>query len=228
MLESNVWNRTGAGEISRQAYALLLCAFTAAGITFSTYFSMLSRDWDMKAWGEWQMTGFFVAIIVSAIAGTLIANRSDNPLVSTFGFALVAGPFGLMLGPVVASYTTASVLRVLVLTVLMTLILVVIGAVTPKNLSGWANWLFGGLVILLLGMFAVPVMAVVGIPVEGAMTLLDWAGLVLFGAFVIFDLNRAMRVPHTIDNAVDCALALYVDMINIFIRLLSIMGQSKN
>lgn len=228
MLENDVWDRTGEGTMSRQTFSFLLAAFTAIGIAFCAFFSTLSMDWDIKSWSGWGILGFFVAILASAIVGSLIANASDNPIISCFGFALVAGPFGLMLGPVVASYTTASVLRVLALTVLMTLILGVIGAVTPKDLSGWANWLFGGLVILLLGLFAVPVMGLLGLPVEGAMTVLDWAGLVLFGAFVIFDLNRAMRVAYTLDNAVDCALAVFVDMVNIFIRLLAIMGTSND
>lgn len=228
MLSSDVWDRTGVSEMSRQAYSFLLAAFTAVGIAFCAFVSTLSYDWDLSAWGTWQFIGFFAGVLIAAIAGSLIANASDNPVVSCFGFALVAGPFGLMLGPLVAQYTTASVLRVLALTVIMTLVLGVIGAVTPKDLSGWANWLFGGLMILLLGLFAVPLMSLIGLPVEGAMTLLDWAGLVLFGAFVIFDLNRAMRVPYTIDNAIDCALAVFVDMVNIFIRLLSIMGNSNS
>lgn len=228
MLETGVWDRTGANEISKQAYTFLLSAFTAIGIAFCAFTSTLSHDWDLNAWNIWQMIGFFLGIFVVALIGSAIANNSDNPLVSCFGFALVAGPFGLMLGPVVASYTTASVLRVLALTILMTLVLGVVGAVTPKDLSNWATWLFGGLVILLLGLFAVPLMSLIGLPVEGAMTVLDWVGLVLFGAFVIFDLNRAMRVPYTIDNAIDCALAVFVDMVNIFIRLLSIMGNSSN
>lgn len=228
MFESDVWNRTGANEMSKQAYAFLLAAFTAIGIAFCAAASTLSHDWDLKSWSLWQFIGFFVGILVAAIAGSVIANKSDNPIISSFGFTLVAGPFGLMLGPVVAEYTTASVLRVLTLTVLMTVTLGVVGAVTPKDLSSWANWLFGGLLILLLGLFAVPIMSVIGLPVDGAMTFLDWAGLVLFGAFVIFDLNRAMRIPYTLDNAIDCALAVFVDMVNIFIRLLAIMGDSSS
>lgn len=228
MLQSDVWNRTGANEMTRQAYAFLLSAFTAIGIAFCAVCTTVSYDWDMSAWSLWETIGFFVAVLAVAIVGTLIANASSNPIISLFGFALVAGPFGLMLGPLVASYTTASVLRVLVLTVLMTLLLGVIGAVIPKDLSAWGTWLFGGLMILLLGLFAVPIMGLLGLPVEGAMTLLDWAGLVLFGAFVIFDLNRAMRIPYTLDNAIDCALSVFVDMINIFIRLLSLMGTSSN
>jgi FtsH-binding integral membrane protein len=37
-----------------------------------------------------------------------------------------------------------------------------------------------------------------------------------------------MRVPFTADNAIDCALAVYLDFINIFIRLLELSGTKKS
>ena len=70
-------------------------------------------------------------------------------------------------------------------------------------------------------------MGMFGLPVDGAMTALDWIGVVIFGGLVIFDLNRAVRLPHTLDNAIDRAMAIYLDFINIFLRLLSLMGQKK-
>lgn len=228
MFTSDVWKRSGTGELSKQAYSLLLCMFTAAGIAFCAFCSTLSHDWNMKSWNIWQLLGFFLGILALVLLGSFIASSSDDPLISGVGFALVAGPFGIMLGPVVASYTTASVLRILALTIMMTVVLGVFGAVTPKDLSSWANVLFGGLLLLLGGLFAVPLLAFIGLPVAGAMTVLDWIGLVLFGAFVIFDLNRAMRLPYTLDNAVDCALSVFLDMINMFIRLLSLMGTSSD
>ena len=45
-----------------------------------------------------------------------------------------------------------------------------------------------------------------------------------FGAVVVYDMHRAMRVPRTLDKAIDCAGALFSDIVYIFIRLLSIFG----
>jgi len=42
----------------------------------------------------------------------------------------------------------------------------------------------------------------------------DWAESCLFSGFVLFDLNRAMRIPYTMNNAIDAAVEVYMDFIN--------------
>jgi FtsH-binding integral membrane protein len=39
---------------------------------------------------------------------------------------------------------------------------------------------------------------------------------------------RAQRYPKTADNAVDCAVDIYLDIINLFLRLLRILGRRRN
>jgi FtsH-binding integral membrane protein len=67
-----------------------------------------------------------------------------------------------------------------------------------------------------------------GVNIGGAMTVLDWIGVVLFSAYVIFDMNRAMRLPRTLDNSIDAAVAVYLDFANLFVRLLSLLGQRRD
>jgi FtsH-binding integral membrane protein len=40
-----------------------------------------------------------------------------------------------------------------------------------------------------------------------------------------FDWYRAQAYPKTVDNAIDSAVDLYLDIINLFIRLLEIFGK---
>ena len=229
-LKNPIWEREGESTpstLSRRLYTLLLCFWTAAGIVFSAFAASISQDWPIGKWGVWGMIGFSLGVLVVAIIGTLIANASDNPVISLFGYALVAGPFGLLLGPYMAMYETSSIVKVFALTCLVVFVLGLVGAVIPDDLSSWGMPLLGGLFLLIGGYFIVPILGFFGLPVEGAMTMLDWIALVIFGALVIFDLNRAMRLPYTHDNAIDSAVAIYLDFINIFIRLLSVMGEKK-
>lgn len=230
LFSNAVWDRAdhfGAETMSRKLYMLATCGFTALGIALSAATSMISYGWDMRQWSVWAMLGFMLGVLAIALVGTYIATENDSPLISMMGYALVAGPFGLMLGPVVGSYTTASVLKILALTTGVVLTLGLIGATIPDDLSSWGTPLLGGLLFLIGGYFIVPLMGMFGLPVDGAMTALDWIGVVIFGGLVIFDLNRAVRLPHTLDNAIDSAMAIYLDFINIFLRLLSLMGQKK-
>jgi FtsH-binding integral membrane protein len=50
----------------------------------------------------------------------------------------------------------------------------------------------------------------------------------LFCAYIIYDWNRALRLPYTVDNAIDAAVALYLDIMNLFIHLLRILGKSQS
>lgn len=227
-----VWDRANdygavSDGISRRLYMLLVCVWTTIGVAFSAATSFISQGWNLKAWNVWLVLLFYIAILGVSLLGVYVSNRSDNPVVSAFGYALVAGPFGLMLGPLLATYTTMSVVKVFILTSAVVLVLGIVGVVIPDDLASWGTPLLGGLLLLLGGYFLVPLMGFFGIPIAGAMTVLDWVGLVIFGALVIFDLNRAVRLPHTVDNAIDSAVAIYLDFINIFIRLLSLMGKKN-
>lgn len=220
-LGSSVWDRTGQSEMSKNLYALLICFWTAVGIGGSAVAAQVAKDWSLT----WT---FFIGVFVVSIAGIFVAHKSENPLVSLLGYAMIAIPFGLMLGPVVAVYTTASVVKVLFLTTAMVVVLGIVGAVIPDSLDSWQGPLLGLLLLLLLGYLIVPIAGFFGIPITTAMTMLDWAGVLLFGVLVVFDLNRAMRIPWTMDNSIDSAIGIYLDFINIFIRLLSLSGKKKN
>ncbi|GAL04601.1 membrane protein [Photobacterium aphoticum] len=53
----------------------------------------------------------------------------------------------------------------------------------------------------------------------------DWAIVVIFCGYIGYDWGRANQIPKTLDNAVDSAAALYMDIINLFVRILRIMGR---
>ena len=221
MLKSDIWERRGDGTMSKNLFAFMVAVWTAVGIAASAVSAYISQSWELNLW-------FILGILVVAIVGVLIATASENPLVSLLGYILVAVPFGLMLGPIVALYTEASIIRVFFVTAGLVGVLGIIGAVIPDSLEGWGSWLLGGLTMLIIGYFIVPIAGLFGLPIDRALTWLDWIGVVLFSGYVIYDWNRAMRVSYTMDNAVDCALAVYLDFINIFIRLLSLMGTKKS
>lgn len=224
---TNVWNRASSrtATMSKNLFVLSLSGFTVLGILFAALVSRISVGWKLN---EWQFIGFAIGVVVVSLVGVKIFNKSDNPAFSLLGYALVAGPFGLLLGPFVAMFTDASVLKIFVLTILMVVVLGAIGTIIPESLERWGIWLLGGLCLLLVGYFVVPIFGFFGVNIGGALTLLDWAGVLIFGGLVIFDMNRAMRLPYTLDNSIDAAAAVFMDILNIFIRLLSLLGVLKS
>jgi FtsH-binding integral membrane protein len=58
----------------------------------------------------------------------------------------------------------------------------------------------------------------------GAYTLVTWIGAAIFALYIGYDYWRAQQFPKTLDNAIDCSLDIYLDIINLFIRILRILG----
>lgn len=215
-----IWDRQNEvsdpeAGLSRKFYMFLVCFWTAAGLAFSAYTSTYSQHWNYSNWKWWELVGVNLAVLVVAIIGCLLSAASDSAVTSVIGYALVSGPFGLLLGPVVAMHDQSTVIKVFTLTALIVVVLGTIGALIPNDLSRWGRPLFGALLLFIVGLIAVPLFGVLGVPVHGALTVLQWFGLVVFGGLVIFDLNRAARLPRTHNNAVDSALAIYLDVINL-------------
>jgi len=91
------------------------------------------------------------------------------------------------------------------------------GYATRRDLSSWGRTLFWAL----LGLIAFGIVAIfVSIPNENVIYAV--AGLVIFGAFTIFDFNRLRR--STPDAAVPIAAGIFLDVFNIFLLALSLFG----
>jgi FtsH-binding integral membrane protein len=216
-----VWDRTNEPTLSKAQFSLLLTAFTALGIGVCMWLATWTRNVDLMQWGGWGLFGIVIVVLAAGFAGIVIADRSDKPWQSALGFLLVAGPMGLLIGPMLAQYPTDLVLSIGIQTTVLVVILGFIGALIPKDLSGWGNWLLGALIILIVGSLAMPMLSLVGVSVEDGYYWWNWIGVFVFGFMVIYELNKAMRVPFTVDNAIDCSIGIFLDWLNLFLRLLA-------
>ena len=60
------------------------------------------------------------------------------------------------------------------------------------------------------------------------LVIIDYAVTFIFSLLVGYDWARANACVKTVDNAVDSAAELYIDIINLFLRILSILGRSND
>lgn len=217
----SVFTRTGYSTMSKNLFVLTMSGFTAFGIIVSMVVAQFTATWKLDIWGA-------LIVLALGIVGVIVTHKSDTPVISLFGYMLVAVPYGALLGPFLNLYVAVSIAQVFLLTTVYVVVLGVVGAVIPDSLESWGGFLLGALTIGIIGYFAIPIAGFFGFPVAQALTLWDWAIVLLFGAIIIFDFNRAMRIPHTLDNAIDVALAIYLDWFNVFVRLLSLTGQKKS
>ena len=63
--------------------------------------------------------------------------------------------------------------------------------------------------------------------------IIDWFVLVLFCGVTIYDLNKVKMLESEVEAGdeklhIYCAMQLYLDFVNIFIRILSIFGKRRD
>lgn len=135
-------------------------------------------------------------------------------------FAFISG---VTLGPLVAVLTASAagmalLTKALLITGLMFGAAALFGWTTKMDLSGMR----GFLMFALIGMI---VMSIVGIFIPWNNTteiFFSGAGILLFSGFIVYDINKLHTYPE--DHYIDAALSLYLDIFNLFIYILRLLG----
>lgn len=162
---------------------------------------------------------FFVGYFASCLFGIFLFSKSDNPAVSFLGYNFVVVPFGLIINMVVGRYDSALVYEAIRITGVVTLIMMVLGSLFPA---------FFQRISMALGFALITVIIVelVEIFIFGVHHgIIDWIVALIFCGYIGYDWGRANAIPKTVDNAIDSAAALYMDIINLFLRILRILGR---
>ncbi len=163
----------------------------------------------------------FIGYFVLAIAGIAISARSANPWISFLGYNLLVLPIGVLLCLILPGIPVAIVTKALLLTGIVTATMTLLGLVAPNVFLGMGRTLF---IALIVGILA-ELVATFLFHYTG--TAFDWIFVVLFSGYIGYDVAKSQVYPKTVDNAVDCALDIYLDIINIFIRLLALLSRKE-
>ena len=160
-----------------------------------------------------------VGYFISAIAGTIIFQKSDNPAISFLGYNLIVVPIGIILTPILNEIDPTIIVDALMITGGFTGLMMFLGVTYPKFFLSLGRVLAFSLIGIIL--LEIGLMFTMGHQPE----IIDWIVAGLFCMYIGYDWARANKIPKTMDNAVDSAASLYLDIINLFIRILSILGR---
>ena len=79
--------------------------------------------------------------------------------------------------------------------------------------------------VAMTALFALLVGSIVGCFMGVSMGWLDYAVILLFCGFIGFDTYRAQQCEATVKMAIFNAVQIWLDLVNVFIRLLAIVGR---
>lgn len=163
-----------------------------------------------------------VVYLVGSIGCAMVIYKSANPAVSFLGFTGLAIAMGLILTYIVSVYAKSDIAAAFRVTAIVTAIMIVLSTWKPQFFLSIGRG-------LLIALVASVIVDLVGVLVfKQPMVLMDYVIALVFCGFIGFDWAKAQIYPKTLDNAIDSAADIYVDVVNLFIRILSIMGNKRD
>jgi modulator of FtsH protease len=137
-------------------------------------------------------------------------------------FAVFAFASGFTVVPLLASFAlefgSAIIMKALFAATFVFAATAIFGWVTQRSLSGLSGFLWVSLISMII-------IAVLGIFIPWGNNfemLYSGFGVLLFSAFTMYDMQKLKSYPS--DRYIDAALNLYLDMFNLFIYLLRLIG----
>lgn len=207
-----------ADRLSARTYNLALTGLLAYGLLLNAvivyYFAYPLMN-ALQGVSPWLLLAGY---LVPTFLGIFLAAKSQNPAVSFVGYNLVVLPIGIMLSLVIPGLPAGIVVKAMALTGMVTVTMALISLVRPQLFLGLGRTL---VIALVVGLVA-ELVATFLFGYRGQ--LFDWFFVLLFSGYIGYDVAKSQAYPKTLDNAVDSALDIYLDVINLFIRLLSILS----
>ena len=136
---------------------------------------------------------------------------------------------GVTLSTIFAVFELNTIIYLFIISSLIFAVLGFIGYKTNRDLSKFGTYLtvflIAGLILSIINLFFVKS--------AGFDLLLDWVILLVFFGVTVYDINKIKELQ--LDTSLNsdkihiyCAMQLYLDFINIFIRILSIFGKRRD
>lgn len=174
---------------------------------------------------------FTILLIIELVAVLLFSflYRKLPPILVGILYFVYSMINGVTLAVIFAVFELSSIIYLFAISALIFAVLALIGYKTNKDLSKWGPYLtvflIAGLVLTIINLFILK---------SGTLDLiLDWVILAIFLGVTIYDINKVklLQSVEGIDKEkihIYCAMQLYLDFVNIFLRILSIFGKRKD
>lgn len=176
--------------------------------------------------------GYFNMLLILELVAVLIFSllfRKLSPTGVGILYFIYAMLNGVTLSVIFATFELNSVVYLFVIAALTFGALAYVGFKTDKDLSSWSPYitvfLIAGIILSFINLFI--------IKSSTFDLVLDWIILALFFGITVYDINK-MKILQS-DPSLDqekihiyCAMELYLDFVNIFLRILSIFGKRRD
>lgn len=173
--------------------------------------------------------GLFFALILVEIGLCIWLSAGISKMQVTTArilFGLYSFITGLTFSTIFVAYKIDSIIMVFGITSLMFAIMALVGTLTNIDLTKLGTILFMGLIGIIIAsiinIFIGSYVFDLGITI---------IGIIIFTAYIAYDVQKVKYVAQTLEEdraAILCAFELYLDFINLFIKLIRLFGKSRD
>lgn len=174
--------------------------------------------------------GFIVIFVLelALVFACTAAMKRNNAVLSAILFAAYSVMNGILFSVIFLAFQLSSIINVFFTTALVFGIMAFLGGVTKRDLTKLGNILLAGLIGIIIG-------SVVNIFIgsSGADFIITILGVAIFMGFTAYDVNKIIKLSNSYTGlsttviALYGAMQLYLDFINLFLKLLRLMGKRK-
>lgn len=204
--------------ITGRMYNMVLCGTVLYGIVVNFFLCVTVGDIGRYM----NPIAFLLLYVVCCIAGIIMSSKSSNPVISFIGYNLIVIPIGLVISTVVEAYAktfgVGIVIEAFLITMCITAAMTAFACLKPDLCAKFGYLLLPCLIGLVV---AELLMLILGYSNNA----FAWIGAVLFSLYIAYDVYRSQQFAFTVDNAIDSAVDIYLDIANLFLRILQILGR---
>jgi modulator of FtsH protease len=96
-------------------------------------------------------------------------------------------------------------------------VMATVATVSKRDFSGMSKWLFAGVLVIIVAS-----LANIFLQLPALQLTISVVAIAIFSAYILFDVQQVINGGET--NYISATLAIYLDVYNVFVNLLSILG----
>lgn len=221
LIEERQVLRSGEVEISERSFNLLiggvlLWGFLVNFVMVAAFGAQITRMVENMG-----MVPFLIGYFVLVIAGSVMISKGSTGL-SFIGYNLIALPIGVVICACVDGVPVSVVQSALLVTAIVTLSFMILASIFPGFFLSMGRVLGISLIVAILAEVVTTFLFHTYAPI------FEWIFVVIFSLYIGYDWARANTCARTVNNAVVLAASLYLDIVNLFLRILEIMSRRKD
>lgn len=166
-----------------------------------------------------------IELLIAVFMGFRIKKMS--PLTTRICYIVYSITTGITFGVIFLEYKLTSIIVIFLTTAILFGLLSLYGYITKKDLTKLSTILVVGLISIIL----VSILNILVFKSSSLEIMLSILSIIIFLGFIAYDMHNVKYLVNTIDEdkaAVYGAFQLYLDFINLFIRLLELFGKNKD